>query len=212
MSKLALLTLWLIIESSDAGTSFIRWGRTVCPVGSQKLYKGYMAGKNYNKAGSGGNYLCAHENPKFLGGAPGFIGNGVAGILTGVEFQLHGEYGNTLFKNDNIPGGGALYNQDLPCVRCYVADATDQMMIPGRPDCGSSGYDLMYYGYLASMDEWSDRQPSDYICLDEKPEGRAGGSGDENNAFIYPVEVQCGSLPCNPYVDGMEVTCAVCTY
>jgi hypothetical protein len=211
MLKLILLALSLTIKSSDAGVSFIRWGRTVCPTGSQRLYKGYMAGRNFNQNGSGGNYLCVHDNPKFLGGAAGLIGSGGAGILRGVELELFAQYGNTLFKNDNVPDG-TLHNQDLLCALCYVADATDQVMIPGRPDCGGIGYDLMYYGYLASQNQYPDRQTGEYICLDEKPEGRAGGAGDDNNAVIYPVEVQCGSLPCNPFVNGMELTCAVCTH
>jgi hypothetical protein len=210
MLKLALLTLWLVIESSDAGVSFVRWGRTVCPTGSHRLYKGYMTGKHVGKPGSGANFLCAHEDPKFVRGVPGRAPAGYAGLLSGVEIHVNPLY-NSLFSVENLPGG-VLTTQDMPCARCYVAESTDLMMVPGRPDCGSSGYDLMYSGFLISQASYDGRQGSEYVCLDEKPEGRAGGSGNENNAVIYPVEVECGSLPCNPYVDGLEVTCAVCTY
>jgi hypothetical protein len=209
MLKLILLALSLIIEPSDAGTSFIRWGRTVCPTGSRLLFKGYMAGKDINKTGSGGNILCAHEDPRFVRGVPGRA-LGYSGALRGFELHLEAAHAN-LFSNQNVPDGN-LIGQDLPCVVCYVAEATDKLVITGRPDCGTTGYNLMYSGFLTSEAEWEGRQAGEYVCLDESPEGRVGGSAADTNAVLYPVEVRCGSLPCNPYIDGMEVTCAVCMH
>ena len=39
----------------------------------------------------------------------------------------------------------------------------------------------------------------------------AGGQDNKNGALFYPVEAVCGSLPCPRYVNGWELTCAVCT-
>ena len=35
--------------------------------------------------------------------------------------------------------------------------------------------------------------------------------GSKNGALLYLVEGVCGTLPCLPYVNGRELTCAVCT-
>jgi len=85
-------------------------------------------------------------------------------------------------------------------------------MMPGRQDCSNSGYDLMYKGFMVSDYSGAGRLRAEYVCLDEAPEGIVGGQGKNDQAIIYPVEINCGSLPCNPYVDGYEATCAVCTY
>jgi len=86
--------------------------------------------------------------------------------------------------------------------------------VPGKHDCGGSGYDLMYKGFLVSEYHVGvgSRGRSEFVCLDEAPEGIVGGQGNNDNAMIYPAEIGCGSLPCNPYVEGMEAPCAICSY
>jgi len=85
-------------------------------------------------------------------------------------------------------------------------------MLTGRQDCYDTGYDLAYKGFIVSEWSWAGRQPTQYVCLDEAPEGRVGGEGNSEQGYIYPVEMECGSLPCNPYINRMEAPCAVCTY
>jgi len=208
MKVLAGLALLLFVSFSDAGTTFTRWGRKVCPTGASVLYKGYMTGPNWGAGGSGSNTLCAHEEPKFPRGTAGRQGS--AGLLQGIELDLNIPAMKALFLTDNM-NGGEVTNQDMPCVVCYVADSYDKIMIPGRPDCGSTGFDLQYHGYLVSQMS-DERKRGEFVCMDESPEGTTGGTADNNNAVVYPVEVGCGSLPCNPYIDGMEMACAVCTY
>jgi len=180
----------------------------VCPSGTVPLYKGFMTGSHSGAGGSASNFLCAHEDPKYVRGSAGF--QGWAGALHGVELDLNSPQMKALFLTDNV-NGGEVHNQDLPCVVCYVAASDDQIMITGRPDCGNSGYDLQYSGFLVSETN-ADRKRSEFVCVDEAPQGRLGGNGDMNQAVVFPVESACGSLPCSPYVDGMEVTCAVCTF
>jgi len=201
------LSLLLVATVTDAGVSYVRWGRTTCPAGNFALYKGFMAGPYYGVGGSGANFLCMGEKPQFVNSIPGRQGAG--GVLHGVELD-NTEVFKGLFSSENIPGG-VLTSQDMPCVRCYVEGSSDLMMFPGRQDCGPSGYDLQYKGFLVS--EWhGPRGRSEFACMDTAPEGLQGGQADNNQGIVYPVEVSCGSLPCNPYVDGLEVTCAVCTY
>ena len=55
-----------------------------------------------------------------------------------------------------------------------------------------------------------DRKRSNYICWDEAPEVATGGF-NKGQAVVYPVEVNCGTLPCSDYISGRELTCVVCS-
>jgi len=57
----------------------------------------------------------------------------------------------------------------------------------------------------------SHKKEYEYICVDEDAEYVPGTQANKDGALLYPVEGVCGSLPCNPYVNGRELTCAVCT-
>jgi len=81
-------------------------------------------------------------------------------------------------------------------------------MVPARTQC-PDGWTSEYAGYLVS-EVHSGRKRSSYICWDEAPEVAVGGTA-HNPAVIYPVEVQCGSLPCSVYKSGRELTCIVCS-
>lgn len=205
---LAAVAMILTLHLSDAGVSYVRWGRTVCPAGTHKLYQGYMGGPAWNAKGDGSNYLCIHNDPLFVRPKAGF--QGYSGAIWGVEFDLFNVFDGT-FSTENIPGGAVIEN-DMVCVVCYVEGSFDKLVIPGRPDCGSTGYDLQYKGFLVTELNYADRQRSEFVCMDEAPEGRPGGTNNDNQGIIYPVEVACGSLPCNPFVNGYEMPCAVCTY
>jgi hypothetical protein len=147
------------------------------------------------------------ESPQLDKGVPGRQGNG--GLIFGVEFDIVDHF-KGLFSSENIPGG-KIWENDMTCVVCYVEGSYDKIMLPGRHDCHKTGYDLQYNGYLVSE---LHTQPgrSEFVCLDGAPEGRMGGTNNDDQGLIYPVEIGCGSLPCNPFVEGMEMPCAVCTY
>jgi len=80
-------------------------------------------------------------------------------------------------------------------------------MIPAKTQC-PDGWSTEYAGYLVSSSVGHKR--NNYICMDEAPEVATGGTA-KNNALIYPVEVQCGSLPCSVYPTGKELACIVCS-
>ena len=62
-------------------------------------------------------------------------------------------------------------------------------------------------GISAYTGSTSGHKDTKYICLDEAPDVAVGGTAQ--NQAIYPVEVECGSLPCSVYTSGREVTCVV---
>lgn len=200
------VTIIVGLHRTDAGTSFVRWGRTECPKGSTPLYKGYIVGPHFNAGGGGSNYMCAHEKPQFV--RPQAGDQPYRAYIWGVELEYGIGTSNQLL-GDNV--NGDLHNQDMVCVRCYVENSYDSMMIPGRQDCGGSGYDLQYKGFLVAQANVP-RYRGEYICLDEAPEGALGGSGNNDQSVFYLTQFACGSLPCNPFVSDYEVTCAVCTY
>ena len=61
------------------------------------------------------------------------------------------------------------------------------------------------------MTEHYNTKRSTFECMDFLPEATAGGHTDQNGALFYYIEARCGSLPCPPYEEEKELTCAVCT-
>jgi len=132
-----------------------------------------------------------------------------------VEYELFNSgsgsyYSNNIFSEVNN-GGNPLVENPAPCAVCYVSRRSTILMVPARTQC-PDGWTTEYAGYLVSGLRGNIRPAhrSSYICLDEAPEV-AVGERAQNHAVIYPVEVQCGSLPCSVYFSGRELTCIVCS-
>jgi len=164
------------------------------------LFEGYAAGPQHNPTpptGSGSNYLCLHEDPQWK---TYIDGNQPSGAIYGVEYELQP---NSVFSKSNNDGN-PLHDNPAPCAVCYVGDRSTILMVPARTQC-PDGWTIEYGGYLAS-----DHAHSNYICWDEAPEVAVGPT-NSNQGRIYPVEVECGSLPCSVYQHGRELTCVVCS-
>ena len=101
-------------------------------------------------------------------------------------------------------GGGANYL----CSVCYIAPRETVLMIPGKYTC-PSGWTREYYGYLMSA-RYSHHR-STFECMDISPETIAGGHANQDGALFYHTEPRSGSLPCPPYEEQKEITCAVCS-
>ena len=91
---------------------------------------------------------------------------------------------------------------------CYIAPRETILMIPGKFTC-PPGWTREYYGYV--MAERYNHHRSTFECVDVEPETIVGGHADHNGALFYHVEPHCGSLPCPPYDEQKEMTCAVCS-
>ena len=158
---------------------------------------GIIGGEHYNHPGGGVNYLCLPLNPKYDQYKDG---HQAAGYVYGAEYQI--SYGFNPFKKN-------LHDHEPPCAVCFVKSRGSTLMMPARNDC-PSGWTEEYHGYL--MTEYHNhKKQRDFICVDADAEYVYGTQADKNGALLYPVEGVCGSLPCNPYVAGRELTCAVCT-
>ena len=184
---------------SSGGVTYVRWGRTTCPnvTGTELVYTGRAAGSYYSHSGGGSNYQCIVEDPEnFDFGA----GTAEASQIYGAEYEMGGN-----IPSSNLP----LNNHDVPCSVCYVASRETVLMIPGKYTCPQN-WTREYYGYLMA-EYYGHKGRSTFECVDVTPETITGGHTDHNGALFHHVEPRCGSLPCPPYDQQKEMTCAVCT-
>jgi hypothetical protein len=174
-----------------------RWGRNTCPAGAQLTYSGYAASGNYQNSGSGRNMLCMTDSPTW-----GLFndGNQNGALLYGVEFE-------TISYGLAAPFP-ALQDLDADCAVCLRTPASATLMVPGTQAC-PTGWTPEYAGYL--MSTHYTQQGGQFVCVDANPVGRPGSGLGANGHLWYPTEAECGSLPCLPYVQDREVTCAVCS-
>ena len=62
------------------------------------------------------------------------------------------------------------------------------------------------------MSEDDGHHPSQFSCVDNALKSLSGSAGDKFSMSFYFVEGRCGqSLPCPPYDNSREISCAVCT-
>lgn len=185
------------------GTTYTRWGRKTCQSNATLVYQGYAAGPHHNEGGGGSNFLCLPEDPEWKSYIEGH--QRPTGSIYGVEYELAST--NNIFSEDN--SGGSLGSKPAPCAFCYLQGRSTAVMIPARTQC-PDGWTTEYAGYIISEYSPTLRHRSNYICWDEAPEVAVGGTS-QDQAVIYPVEVECGSLPCSVYTSGRELTCVVCS-
>ncbi|XP_078364886.1 uncharacterized protein LOC144649286 isoform X2 [Oculina patagonica] len=183
-------------QDGKSGVQYVRWGRTTCPSGVEIVYKGIIGGEHYNHPGGGVNYLCLPHNPKYDKYKDGWQHSG---YVYGTEYEV-----NTFnpFKKN-------LHDHEAPCAVCFAKSRGSMLIMPARNDC-PSGWTEEYHGYLMT-ENYGHKKQRDFICVDENAESVPGTKANKNGALLYPVQGQCGALPCGPYVAGREFTCAVCT-
>ena len=169
---------------------------------SFSLTTGYAAGSFYSHTGAAANYLCLTPNPLWEHYSDA---EDSGAHIYGAEYEFfisdRNRFHGTPFFGKN------LVNDDAPCSVCR-SPRPSILMIPGRNVC-YDGWSLEYKGYLVAG-RYSDHA-TEYVCLDTNPETIIGGHADDNGALFYLVEGKCGSLECPPYVNGRELTCAVCS-
>lgn len=190
-------------EQEVVGSTYIRWGRTVCPGNRTSIvYSGFMAGSNKEHPGTGSNYVCLAAEPLWDHFEDTIES---LGKITGVEYQFwhHRSNGASNFLGKNM------YNHNAPCVVCH-AKRSISVMIPGRNKC-YDGWTMEYSGYLVS-NYYDAVSAAEYVCLDRRPEKVVNDEADDDDNRLYFVEGICGKgLACPPYVHGREITCVVCS-
>ncbi|CAG2234163.1 unnamed protein product [Mytilus edulis] len=160
---------------------------------SGKNCNGYAAGEKHYRSssyrGGASNMLCLPNNPELSDKS----GSG-SSFIFGTEFE-----GNQFASDSN--------SKDVPCVLCRSSNTASSVMIPGRKTC-YAGWKEEYNGILASS-AYS-HAPSPYICVDANPTYVKGGQQNKDEHLLYATSMKCGSLPCPPYKDNVQVYCVVC--
>ena len=178
------------------GVVYVRWGHDSCPsTGAQLVYSGRAGGTDFSYKGGGSNPQCLPLDPSYLK----YEYNKQT---TSRSLMYGAEYENT---------NGIVLNShdtDVPCAVCYVPTRTTLYMMPAKYTC-PSGWTTEYYGYL--MTERYNHYRTLFSCVDNSIKSVIGTSHNHNGLLFYLVEGKCGSLPCPPYEETKELTCAVCT-
>ena len=186
-------------EERNGGNVYVRWGHDKCPSTAQLVYSGRAGGSNFNTPGGGSNPQCLPLDPKFLTPISGNQ-NGRA-LIYGAEYETHTD------RNSYLHGR---HSTDVPCAVCHVNNRTAVYMVPAKYTC-PSGWTREYYGYLMAETSLSNRHRTHYTCIDIALKPVPGSTADHNGLVFYFVEGRCGSLPCPPYDNTRELSCAVCT-
>ena len=184
-------------DKGDSGsTTFIRWGKTTCPntQGTSKIYSGRIAGQHYTHTGGTSSNLCLHINPRFVSNA----GDTLQWIY-GTEYEI----------NNGNPFTKSIHDHEAVCVVCLVNSRGSKLVVNGRNDC-PTGWTLEYQGYLMS-EHYGHKGRTQAICVDVDADGAHGTYQNLNGNLLYTIQAACGALPCGPYIQGREITCAVCT-
>jgi len=179
----------------NGGAVYVRWGHNQCPSTAQLVYSGTVGGTVYTDSGSGSNPQCLPPNSSYLTTVSGVQKN--IATMYGAEYEVS-EYSHLRSKHDH----------DIPCAVCYVSQRSTVYMVPAKYTC-PSGWTREYYGYLMA-EHWKHHR-SQFTCIDIAMKSIPGSASNHNGLLFYPVEGYCGSLPCPPYKDFRELTCAVCT-
>ena len=186
-------------DMGSSGVVYIRWGRTTCPNGADRVYYGRAAGSQYYTKGGTSDFLCLPETPQYKNY---YSSVGHLPELYGVEYDLSAD-GTSLLRHLDLV--------DMPCVLCSVSTRSKMIMIPARYECPSD-WNREYSGYLMSGAELENRPGRKAtICVDEASEAVPGTAGVEGASLIYFMRAVCNGLPCPPYESNKLLTCAVCT-
>lgn len=166
---------------------------------------GFMAGQHFSDKGGASNYICLTDQPEWGNYSTSPNKTEKRNKISGTEFEKEG---NDTFPlaNDNVK---TLDSQNAPCAVCRARSRGSAMMYPGKLTC-PQGWTAEYQGFL--MSEFTSDHRTEYVCVDEAPEGVANGQANEDGAGLFLIESRCGTLPCPPYdPNGKEITCVVCT-
>ncbi|KAJ8319982.1 hypothetical protein KUTeg_001569 [Tegillarca granosa] len=163
--------------------------------------------------------LCLPTDPTWERYRNGIQGG--AGIY-GVDYEFNSDATIGDMDRTNVN------DKDTPCVVCNHLSHSSFYMVPGltfvisAQMANSLRITVRMWLLLLLLSIWNHSSngylmsgaanvtgASEYICVDVDPEGVMGQNA--NVRQLFHVEARCQGLRCPPYVDGREITCAVCS-
>ena len=174
----------------QAGTStFVRWGRSVCPTSTELVYSGVAGGGWWDEPGSTTTAFCLPLNPVL---ATQHDKPSEYDWMCGAEYQTNNRH----------------HQKDPVCAVCRTPRPTT-IMVPAT-NVSEDGWTLEYSGYLMGSNP-KDPASHEAVCMDTAFENIPGSGANQNGLLFYFMFTYCGSLPCPPYQGNQLVTCAVCS-
>ena len=167
--------------------TYIRWGNTTCPYGSNTIYQGTAVGGQYKHKGSPSNLMCLPPNPMHYSSNPG--GNT---WVYAVEYRTSGNLNHA-------------NNRNMPCALCEATGRGDKIMIPSHYVC-PDGWHKEYNGYIMAG-YYTQEGSSMHYCVDGNLEQIIGSGDAEDVHLLYTVRAYGPHVP----KDGYPLTCVVCT-
>ena len=104
------------------GVTYTYWGKTTCPYGRTRVYKGYAGGGQWGTHGGGSNLICATDNPRYHRESTNTDRD--ASQLYGAEYKAC--CGQRL---------SSIGSSNIPCAVCHVSTRSSQIMVPGTYLC-----------------------------------------------------------------------------
>jgi len=182
-------------EERNGGTVY---GHDQCPSTAQLMYSGRAGGSYWSHSGGGSNPQCLPLDPNFL---QSISGGQFRALMYGAE------YSTVTDSNSYLHGR---HDTDVPCAVCYVTQRSTVYVLPAKYTC-PSGWTREYYGYLMAQYHTAGHYHNEYTCIDASFKSVPGSAANQNGMVFFFTEGRCGSLPCPPYDEKRELSCAVCT-
>ena len=188
-----------------SGAVYIRWGKSLCPGGTELLYGGFAGGTWFSYQGGAADFLCLPNDPQYLSYVPGENTFSYSKVC-GAEYEI----GN---GSPSHWGFDRLHDHRVPCAVCHATGRPSTFMLPAKYTC-PFGWTREYYGYLMTTADtlYNNHHRTKYVCMDYTPDSL--GRSTANGALFYLTEANCGvNVPCGSgkYDKEKELTCAVCT-
>ena len=186
-------------EERSGGTVYVRWGHDQCPSTAQLVYSGRTGGPKWDHPGGGTNPQCLPLDPNFL--------RTISGDQRWRALMYGAEYETRTASNSYVHGRDS---HDVPCAVCHVSNRTAVYMVPAKYTC-PTGWTREYYGYLMASRNAKSYHRTQFTCVDTALKSVVGSAAYHTGLLFMFVEGRCGSLPCPPYDNTKELSCAVCT-
>ena len=179
--------------------TYTRWGRTSCPnnTEAQLVYSGRAGGTNHQTQGGSAEKICLPDDPDYIQGANDLSSQSAKSVVQGTQYEVSS--GSPIQR---------FHDQNAPCAVCDVPTRARVIMVPAKTVCPPS-WTREYYGYL--MTEQDVHHRSSYNCIDVNSEPIPGTGIDTNPSLFYHTVTDCNGLLCPPYVNGILLSCVVCT-
>ncbi|GIY05992.1 stonustoxin subunit alpha [Caerostris darwini] len=191
------------------GAQYIRWGQSNCSTPETgATVVGVSSTSEIVQDGGSSQFLCSSLDPSVVDPTDYF--NNYPGDDDPDSHLLV----SPLRYVGELQRYKSMYMKQIACVRCRAPIRTTMLMKVADKVCPSDKWTKEYEGYLMAPGQKSNK--GEYICMDKdmkEPQGEVKfGNSDTNHLpEIQEVSIECGSLPCTPYVKDRPIPCVVCT-